>query len=505
MAKRLDPKDAEEVMLKAGLRPLEPYPGALIKWKCLHIACGEVVYPKYNMIQSGRGGCKKCGVIKRILNSRLSQDEVDLRLKEKGLVALEKYVNSSTALKCKCLKCKSIFNIKFEYINKVHGCPNCGLKIGGMKSRVSQEKAFKTMQSLDLEPLEPYVLSDKKWKCKCLRCGTIVFPTYAGATQGKRGCTKCGYESSGDKNRLSEKDALSVLAKTGFEPLEPYVNAHTKWKIKCTRCKKISSPTIASMKFQDSGCRYCAPNAPVSAEHALKVMKRAKLKPLEPFKSSKSKWKCECLRCGRIVQPSFSKVQDGQNGCIQCGYLVTAEKNRTPESDAIAIMLKSQLKPLEPYIGDARKWKCECLKCGNTVYPTLGNIKQKNGGCLYCASKGLDFNKPAYLYLITHEGFGAHKVGVGNSAASKKNDRITKFIKFGWQVHKRWNFQTGAQAYACEQLVLKHIRKDLKLPVYMTLDLMKETSGHSETVAADSISLVKMEKIVAQAVKGLQK
>ena len=204
MARKLDPKVAEEVMLKAGLKPLEPYVNALAKWKCLHLPCGEVVYPKYNMIQNGRGGCRKCGVSERILKSRLSQDEVDLRLKEKGLIALEKYVNSSTALKCRCLKCENVFNIKFEYINKVHGCPKCGLKLGGIKSRVTQEKAIKVMRSLDLEPLEPYVLSEDKWKCKCLRCGSVVFPTYSGATQGKRGCTKCGYESSGEKNRLSE-------------------------------------------------------------------------------------------------------------------------------------------------------------------------------------------------------------------------------------------------------------------------------------------------------------
>lgn len=504
MSKRLDPKVAEQVMLKAGLKPLEPYVNALAKWKCIHLPCGEIVYPKYNMIQNGRGGCRKCGIAKRIQNSRLTQVEVDQRLKEKNLIALEEYVNSSTALKCRCLKCENIFNIKFEYINSVHGCPKCGLKIGGMKGRVSQEKAFKTMRLLNLEPLEPYVLSDKKWKCKCLKCGSIVYPTYAGASEGKRGCTKCGYESSSKLRTTPENTAIEILRSAGFEPLVPFKNAHTKWKSKCIKCGKVSSPQLASLKHQESGCRHCAPNAPIESKIAIKIMKKAQLNPLEPFTSGTSKWKSECLRCGRIVHPSFSKVQQGQSGCRHCGYLIMAEKNRTPESEAVAIMLQAKLKPLEPYTRDANKWKCQCLKCGQTVYPTLGNIKQENGGCLYCASKGLDFNKPAYLYLITHNDFGAHKVGVGNSAASKKNDRITKFIKFGWQVHKRWNFQTGADAYACEQVVLKHLRKDLKLPVFMTLELMKETAGHSETVSADSITLFQLEKIINKVIKGLQ-
>ena len=86
MGKKLDPKMAEKVMLNAGLKPLEPYVNALAKWKCIHIPCGQVVYPKYNMIQNGRGGCRMCGINQRIQNSRLTQEEVDIRLKEKGTI-----------------------------------------------------------------------------------------------------------------------------------------------------------------------------------------------------------------------------------------------------------------------------------------------------------------------------------------------------------------------------------------------------------------------------------
>lgn len=504
MGNKLDPKVAEAVMLKAGLKPLEPYVNALAKWKCLHLACGEVVYPQYNSIQSGGGGCRKCSTARNKLKSRLTQEQVDTRLKAKGLVALEEYVNSSTGMNCKCLKCGNIQIVKFEYINHVHGCAKCGLKLGGLKGRVSQEKAVKTMQSLNLEPLEPYELSGKKWKCRCLQCGSIVYPTYIGATGGLRGCTKCGYLSSAESRRTPEEDALEILKRAGFEPLAPYKNAHAKWKSKCIKCGKTSSIQIASLKHQKSGCRFCAPNAPIDSKTANRIMKKSQLKPLEPFTTGRSKWKCECLRCGRIVHPSFSKVQMGQSGCRHCGYLISAEKNRTPESEAVAVMIQAQLKPLEPYTGDGSKWKCECLKCGQIVYPMLTNIKQKNGGCMYCAMKGIDFHKPAYLYLLTHTEFGSLKVGVGNSQEGKKNDRIKRLQKYGWDVHKRWDFETGAEAYGYEQIILTHLRKDLGLPAYMTLDLMKETGGHTETVDADSITLLKLEKIITKVIKGLK-
>jgi DNA-directed RNA polymerase subunit RPC12/RpoP len=201
------------------------------------------------------------------------------------------------------------------------------------------------------------------------------------------------------------------------------------------------------------------------------------------------------------VSPKYSRIQQGQLGCKQCGYKVAANKNRTPEKVAITIMVKAKLKPLEPYKGDGSKWKCKCMKCGNIVYPMLTNIKQKNGGCMYCAMKGIDFKKPAYLYLLNHSLFGALKVGVGNSQEGKKNDRIKRLRKYGWEVHNRWDFDTGAEAYSCEQILLNHLRKDLALPVYMTLDLMKETGGHTETVDADSITLLELEKIIKKVIK----
>jgi hypothetical protein len=106
---------------------------------------------------------------------------------------------------------------------------------------------------------------------------------------------------------------------------------------------------------------------------------------------------------------------------------------------------------------------------------------------------------------LTHLEFGALKVGVGNSQAGKKNDRIKRLQKFGWEVHKRWDFETGAEAFGIEQNVLNYLRKDLGLPIYLTLDLMKDTGGHTETIDADSITLLELEKNIKKIIKGHRK
>lgn len=58
---KVDPHIAEALMLNAGYKPLEPYIKSHQKWKCLHISCGEVVYPSYHGISQGQGGCLSCG------------------------------------------------------------------------------------------------------------------------------------------------------------------------------------------------------------------------------------------------------------------------------------------------------------------------------------------------------------------------------------------------------------------------------------------------------------
>jgi hypothetical protein len=57
---RVDPDDAERLMISAGYIPLEPYKNNKAKWKSRHEVCGKVVYPMYNSIQSGQGGCSNC-------------------------------------------------------------------------------------------------------------------------------------------------------------------------------------------------------------------------------------------------------------------------------------------------------------------------------------------------------------------------------------------------------------------------------------------------------------
>ena len=43
---------------------------------------------------------------------------------------------------------------------------------------------------------------------------------------------------------------------------------------------------------------------------------------------------------------------------------------------AEAIMLEAGFKPLEPYVNNTTKWKAECLKCGQIIYPMFQSVKK---------------------------------------------------------------------------------------------------------------------------------
>ena len=109
---------------------------------------------------------------------------------------------------------------------------------------------------------------------------------------------------------------------------------------------------------------------------------------------------------------------------------------------------------------------------------------------------------PSYLYLITHKELGSHKVGIGNH--KKKNDRLGRFRIYGWETHKVWEFETGEEALKIEKEVFKILRKEMKLPIFLSNEDMPKTQGHSETVDADSITLLQLEKIINKVIRGMK-
>jgi hypothetical protein len=349
------------------------------------------------------------------------------------------------------------------------------------------------MRNSNLKPLEPYKNSNAEWKSICLKCNTIGYPTFAQIKAGKGGCLPCGYKSGSSKTRKTDLVAQGVMIASNVQPLEPYKNSNSKWKCRCLICSRIIHPRLSSIISGQGACEYCS-GKKVDVNDAYSLFISAGVRPLTSFVSSNKKWKSECLNCKRIVYPIYNNVKNGKGGCGYCAQRIVHPK------DAKKIMLKAYLSPIDPYPGSDKRWKCQCLKCKRTVFPTYSHVNAGHTGCIYCAPAGLDLNKPSYLYLITNEKLNAHKVGIGN--IRERNNRVNQFNKKGWTTYKIWKTSTGKKAFAIEKGVLRILRKEMKFPIYLSKNEMPVTGGHAETIGADSITLLELEKIINKVIKG---
>jgi hypothetical protein len=360
-----------------------------------------------------------------------------------------------------------------------------------MAKKLDPELVEATMLSAGYKPLEPYVNALAKWKCLHINCGEIVTVKYNSIQQGKGGCISCGLKKSAKSRTFSEEKAIAIMMEKNLRPLEEYRGTIKGWKCECLRCGKIVYPALAAVQRSISGCAYCSGKR-VDPEEVVAKMLESGYIPLEPYTNALKKWKCKCAYCGKESSPTYHSVAKGSS-CVYCA------NRKVDELSVIEIMKNSYLEPLEPYSGNKTPWKSKCLKCSRIVYPRWNDVQKGHTGCNYCAPKGINLTKSSYLYLITHHELNAHKVGIGNH--KKVNDRLGRFRKFGWETYRVWEFETGKEALDIEEDVFKILRGEMSLPVYLSLDDMKKTQGHTETVGADSITLVELERIIKRVIK----
>lgn len=441
MAKKLDPKVAEKVMLKAGLKPLEPFKNTTTKWKCLHISCGQVVFPLYTSVKRGQGGCYDCG----------------RRQSEKN-------------------------------------------------RRTPEKKAIAIMLKAGMKPLEPYTNAVTGWKCQCLKCGYVGYPQLNMVNYGQGGCYKCGHVKTGLAFRISEKEAKERLKKQKLQYVGKFnwTDKRIYFKVKCLECKEISETNWDTLtkKGRNTGCEFCSRSKAkfqqVTEEKHKQLLSEHNLEALGKYTGNNDLIFVKCLLCKKRkqIRRSFllQRVKKMQ-GCMTCSGARVADPKKISR-----IMKKAKLQPLVPYSGVHKRWKCKCLKCGEIVYPEFNSVQSGQGGCIYCAEIGFNYKKPAILYIISHHQMNSIKIGITNG--SSKPDRLKQFQYYGWEVYKKYDFQKGMQAFKIEQKMLNWIRKDLNLTQHLTIEQMPKTGGQSETVSADSITLLDIQKKVEKLIKG---
>jgi hypothetical protein len=489
--RKMNDQEASIVMLEHGLEPLEAYPGNQKKWRCKCASCGNEVMVLRNTVATNGTGCKYCWEQRRGQALRISDSAAIAVMRAAGLEPQDPYVRSGDPWRCIHLECgREVFPSYNSVQQGGGGCQQCGYLKTGAAIRHDHDFAAEILRNAGLEPLENYPGSHSKWRCIHLECGEEVHVQLHAIRGGEGGCFKCGAKKRGIASRLDPEIARQFMIANGLDPQEPYELSNKPWACIHIDCGTLVYPTYASIQGGQKGCRKCADKLTAirfsyTPEFACEQAISRGYEPLENYPGAMSYWRCRHVPCGKEVKVTLNTLMSGKGCCMDCGVASRAEKNRYTAEEAIAVMRKFDLEPLEEFPGYLEKWRCTHNACGREITTTFWYVKFRESGCKYCSTKGLDYTAEGIVYLLERQDYFSAKVGI--TTPNSKTDRIAAHVREGWQLVSTWKTPTATEAEVVEDRTLKWWREVLDAPVSMRQEDMK--SGWTETASLLYVSI----------------
>ena len=251
-----------------------------------------------------------------------------------------------------------------------------------MAVSITQTEARKMFLTNSLKPLVPYVNANTAWKSQCLLCKKIVFPNYSKVRE--RG-HQCGYCAG---TLVDPLDAVSLMKDSGLRALVSYPGSHSPWKCICIQCKREVTPTYSKVRSSGTGCKFCSKRA-VDLDEAFLLMLKSGVRPKEKYRGAMFPWKCECLNCGKTVNPTYSNVRVGHNGCRFCAYKVTEFKRTKTKTEIFDYLKREGYTPIRGavFVSSEHPIECKHLPCGRRVKARYFSLQQGRGCCNYCGTR----------------------------------------------------------------------------------------------------------------------
>jgi len=248
-------------MRAAGLEPLEPYPGHTASpWRCRCTRCGSEVTARLQKIRAGEGCCKRCGVKASAAARSADAAQAAALMRAAGLEPLEPYPGGNhRPWRCRCMTCgEEGMPTRANVSRGQGGCVRCGIEINAALRLGDAEQAVVDMVTAGLQPLDAYIGVNKPWHCRCIRCGSEVWPRLAHVRNRGGGCITCGYAAAKAKQRTDPDQAEREMRRAGYLPLEPYPGAVHTWRCTHMPCGQEVRARLSKIRRGEGACRYCA-------------------------------------------------------------------------------------------------------------------------------------------------------------------------------------------------------------------------------------------------------
>ena len=465
-APAIDPAVAQKVMINAGVTPLVPFSKNREPWKSKCQTCKRIVSPSYANVRNGHAACRYC------TKGGVSEVEARRILLKSMVTPTVPYPGFKKPWSSKCQVCGKSISPRVSLVQKTgKACNYCN------RRKVDPKDALAVAMKSGVIPLVDYP-GPGKWKSKCKQCKRIIYPTLRRMRNGQNPCGWCA------RVRIDPSEAKEAFLAVGLKPIGKYPGIAEPWPAICLNCGERVERPLSRIQAGRYACGFCS-GRKIKETKAKAIMKDAGAIPLEPFVGINEKWLCKCSICLRQIEPKFANVRSGHSPCVYCSG------KRVDPNTAYEFAISRALKPLRKYPGASKPWKVLCLKCQRTSTVSWVSIqmRRKNAGCSSCTVHGFKPLDPAYLYLISHPGKKAHKVGIGNKNAR----RIEHHVRNGWQIYKVLEYSKGLHAHKIEQSLIEWLRVEKSIgPAFRTGD------GWTETVPSGEISLIAISRKMSE-------
>lgn len=225
-----------------------------------------------------------------------------------------------------------------------------------------------------------WIGTNQKYEMKCLICGHR-WKALGNSFFNSRGATGCDYCSRREPANKQDINALIeyAAAHNGILVSTEYVRRNHTYLWECADGHQFEA-NFNNLKFRNQFCPFCESRMirlNLTQAEAEEHFNSFGYQLLESYKDKGTYSRVRCLDCGTNSTKSLERLQAGIAKCRGCQL-------RIQESEAIEILNKKRILPLEPFQGNSIKWRCKCLVCGETIFPMVSNLKKGQGGCKYC-------------------------------------------------------------------------------------------------------------------------
>ena len=270
-----------------------------------------------------------------------------------------------------------------------------------MAKRKTNDEYQEEMKRLnpDIIPIEKYQNSTIPVKCRCKKCGHI-WAIRIGDVRSGKGCPKCAQTVRTQKQTKTNEQFISEMRKINpsIELIEPYKNAKTKIKYRCTNCGKERQATPDEL-LRGKKCQNCLGVKHRNNEEFIRDVSiiNPQIEPLEKFVTTDTKIKFRCKLCGHIWSARPNHILEG-HGCPECG----GSRTKTNEEFLHELKLVNpDINPITPYVNGRTKITCLCKTCGREFDSYPYNLLY-GSGCTKCdGRKKTSFPEQALFYYIS--------------------------------------------------------------------------------------------------------